>query len=130
VTHFNPSYLKLFEIIHSTNFTEVLDFLTIYGEKFLGKTSVAARYSIIGTVVFTESKFIHLVKEMGLTIEEVDNWTGSGRPKSATFRTVDVVDQILWYMLPTESETTQMTSSTNCLNRQTSSINDGKQMAW
>jgi 3-hydroxyacyl-CoA dehydrogenase len=35
----------------------------------------------------------HLVKEMGLTIEEVDKLTGPviGRPKSATFRTVDVV---------------------------------------
>src|SRR5690554_1220392 len=35
----------------------------------------------------------HLVKEMELTVEEVDKLTGPviGRPKSATFRTVDVV---------------------------------------
>ena len=35
----------------------------------------------------------HVVKEMGLTIEEVDKLTGPviGRPKSATFRTIDVV---------------------------------------
>ena len=35
----------------------------------------------------------HQVKELGLTVEEVDKLTGPviGRPKSATFRTVDVV---------------------------------------
>jgi 3-hydroxyacyl-CoA dehydrogenase len=35
----------------------------------------------------------HIVKEMGMSIEEVDKLTGPviGRPKSATFRTVDVV---------------------------------------
>ena len=43
VTHFfNPArYLKLFEIIPGPQTsTEVLDFLTIYGEKFLWKTSI------------------------------------------------------------------------------------------
>src|SRR5207244_4410821 len=35
----------------------------------------------------------HLVEKMGLTVEEVDKLTGTvlGRPKSATFRTCDVV---------------------------------------
>jgi len=35
----------------------------------------------------------HVVEELGLTVEEVDKLTGPviGRPKSATFRTVDVV---------------------------------------
>ena len=99
-THFfNPArYLKLFEIIPGPQTsTEVLDFLTIYGEKFLGKTSVVAKDTpaFIGNRVgiFGIQSLFHLVKEMGLTIEEVDKLTGSviGRPKSATFRTVDVV---------------------------------------
>jgi 3-hydroxyacyl-CoA dehydrogenase len=43
--------------------------------------------------IFGIQSLFHLVKEMGLTIEEVDKLTGPviGRPKSATFRTVDVV---------------------------------------
>ncbi len=99
-THFfNPArYLKLFEIIPGpkTN-KEVLDFLSEYGEKFLGKTSVVAKDTpaFIGNRIgiFGIQSLFHLVKEMGLTIEEVDKLTGPviGRPKSATFRTVDVV---------------------------------------
>ncbi len=99
-THFfNPArYLKLFEIIpgpHTSN--EVLDFLTEYGSKFLGKTSVVAKDTpaFIGNRIgiFGIQSLFHLVKELGLTIEEVDKLTGPviGRPKSATFRTVDVV---------------------------------------
>jgi 3-hydroxyacyl-CoA dehydrogenase len=99
-THFfNPArYLKLFEIIPGPQTsTEVLDFLTIYGEKFLGKTSVVAKDTpaFIGNRIgiFGIQSLFHLVKELDLTIEEVDKLTGPviGRPKSATFRTVDVV---------------------------------------
>lgn len=99
-THFfNPArYLKLFEIIPGPQTsTEVLDFLNEYGEKFLGKTSVVAKDTpaFIGNRIgiFGIQSLFHLVKEMGLTIEEVDKLTGPviGRPKSATFRTVDVV---------------------------------------
>ena len=99
-THFfNPArYLKLFEIIPGTYTSkEVLDFLNIYGEKFLGKTSVVAKDTpaFIGNRIgiFGIMSLFHQVKEMGLTIEEVDKLTGPviGRPKSATFRTVDVV---------------------------------------
>jgi 3-hydroxyacyl-CoA dehydrogenase len=99
-THFfNPArYLKLFEIIPSPQTsTEVLDFLTIYGEKFLGKTSIVAKDTpaFIGNRIgiFGIQSLFHLVKELGLTVEEVDKLTGPviGRPKSATFRTVDVV---------------------------------------
>src|SRR6478736_1121643 len=99
-THFfNPArYLKLFEIIPGPQTsTEVLEFLTKYGEKFLGKTSVVAKDTpaFIGNRigVFGIQSLFHLVKEMGLTVEEVDKLTGPviGRPKSATFRTVDVV---------------------------------------
>jgi 3-hydroxyacyl-CoA dehydrogenase len=99
-THFfNPArYLKLFEIIPGplTN-NEVLDFLTNYGSQYLGKTAVVAKDTpaFIGNRIgiFGIQSLFHLVKEMGLTIEEVDKLTGPviGRPKSATFRTVDVV---------------------------------------
>jgi len=99
-THFfnPPRYLKLFEIIPGPNTSqEVLDFLNEYGEKFLGKTSVIAKDTpaFIGNRIgiFGIQSLFHQVKEMGLTVEEVDKLTGPviGRPKSATFRTVDVV---------------------------------------
>ncbi|TDU39683.1 3-hydroxyacyl-CoA dehydrogenase [Gelidibacter sediminis] len=99
-THFfNPArYLKLFEIIPGPKTSqEVLDFLNGYGEKFLGKTSVIAKDTpaFIGNRIgiFGIQSLFHQVKEMDLTVEEVDKLTGPviGRPKSATFRTVDVV---------------------------------------
>jgi 3-hydroxyacyl-CoA dehydrogenase len=99
-THFfNPArYLKLFEIIPGPQTaSEVLDFLTNYGSQYLGKTSVVAKDTpaFIGNRIgiFGIQSLFHLVKSMGLTIEEVDKLTGPviGRPKSATFRTVDVV---------------------------------------
>lgn len=99
-THFfNPArYLKLFEIIPGPKTSpDVLDFLSNYGSQFLGKTSVIAKDTpaFIGNRIgiFGIQSLFHLVKEMGLTIEEVDKLTGPviGRPKSATFRTVDVV---------------------------------------
>ncbi|UUV21349.1 3-hydroxyacyl-CoA dehydrogenase/enoyl-CoA hydratase family protein [Paenimyroides aestuarii] len=99
-THFfNPvRYLKLFEIIPGPKTKpEILSFLNNYGEKFLGKTSVVAKDTpaFIGNRIgiYGIMSLFHLVKEMDLTIEEVDKLTGPviGRPKSATFRTVDVV---------------------------------------
>jgi 3-hydroxyacyl-CoA dehydrogenase len=99
-THFfNPArYLKLFEIIPGPKTSQdVLDFLNGYGEQFLGKTSVIAKDTpaFIGNRVgiFGIQSLFHQVKELGLTIEEVDKLSGPviGRPKSATFRTVDVV---------------------------------------
>ena len=99
-THFfNPArYLKLFEIIPGPKTSqEVLDFLNMYGEKFLGKTSVVAKDTpaFVGNRIgiFSIMSLFHAVKEMDLTVEEVDKLTGPviGRPKSATFRTVDVV---------------------------------------
>ncbi|WP_456378037.1 3-hydroxyacyl-CoA dehydrogenase/enoyl-CoA hydratase family protein [Lutibacter sp.] len=100
VTHFfNPvRYLKLFEVVPGPDCKqEVTDFLMMYGEKFLGKTSVLAKDTpaFIGNRVgiFGIMSLFHQVKELGLTVEEVDKLTGPviGRPKSATFRTVDVV---------------------------------------
>ncbi len=99
-THFfnPPRYLQLFEIIPGPKTDpDVLDFLREYGEKFLGKTSVVAKDTpaFIGNRIgiFGIQSLFHQVKEMGLTVEEVDKLTGPviGRPKSATFRTVDVV---------------------------------------
>ena len=100
VTHFfnPPRYLKLFEVIPGPDCDPaVTDFLMGYGEKFLGKTSVLAKDTpaFIGNRIgiFGIQSLFHQVKDMGLTVEEVDKLTGPviGRPKSATFRTVDVV---------------------------------------
>jgi 3-hydroxyacyl-CoA dehydrogenase len=77
-----------------------LDFLTTYGEKFLGKQLLLLKTLLLSLEIVLEffgiQSLFHLVKEMGLTIEEVDKLTGPviGRPKSATFRTVDVVGHI------------------------------------
>ncbi len=99
-THFfNPArYLKLFEIIPGPKTKpEVLEFLNGYGEQFLGKTSVVAKDTpaFIGNRIgiFSIQSLFHMVNDLGMTVEEVDKLTGPviGRPKSATFRTVDVV---------------------------------------
>jgi len=99
-THFfnPPRYLKLLEIIPGPDTSkEVLEFLNDYGEKFLGKTTVIAKDTpaFIGNRIgiFSIMSLFHMVKDMDMTIEEVDKLTGPviGRPKSATFRTVDVV---------------------------------------
>jgi 3-hydroxyacyl-CoA dehydrogenase len=100
VTHFfnPPRYLKLFEVVPGPDCkTEVVDFLMNYGEKFLGKTAVLAKDTpaFIGNRIgiFGIMDLFHAVKALDLTVEEVDKLTGPviGRPKSATFRTVDVV---------------------------------------
>ncbi len=99
-THFfNPArYLKLFEIIPEPKTSpEVLDFLNGYGEQFLGKTSVIAKDTpaFIGNRIgiFSIQSLFHTVKDLEMTVEDVDKLSGPviGRPKSATFRTVDVV---------------------------------------
>ncbi|HXB41592.1 MAG TPA: 3-hydroxyacyl-CoA dehydrogenase/enoyl-CoA hydratase family protein [Bacteroidia bacterium] len=99
-THFfnPPRYLKLLEII-PTKYTkpEVVDFLVNYGEQYLGKTTVLCKDTpafIANRVgVYSIMSLLHIVEKMGLTVEEVDKLTGPvlGRPKSATFRTCDVV---------------------------------------
>ena len=87
--------MKLFQDHKQT--PEVLEFLNGYGEQFLGKTSVIAKDTpaFIGNRVgiFSIQSLFHAVKDLDLTIEEVDKLSGPviGRPKSATFRTVDVV---------------------------------------
>ncbi len=99
-THFfnPPRYLKLLEIIPTPKTDQkVVDFLMEYGAKILGKTTVLCKDTpafIANRVgVFAIQDLFHTVKEMGLTVGEVDKLTGPimGRPKSATFRTSDVV---------------------------------------
>ncbi|UKT63089.1 3-hydroxyacyl-CoA dehydrogenase/enoyl-CoA hydratase family protein [Pedobacter mucosus] len=99
-THFfnPPRYLKLLEVI-PTAYTkpEIVDFLMHYGDKFLGKTTVLCKDTpafIANRVgVYSIMALLHLVEKLDLTVEEVDKFTGPalGRPKSATFRTSDVV---------------------------------------
>ena len=99
-THFfnPPRYLKLLEIIPTTKTdTKVTDFLMNYGDKFLGKDMVLCK----DTPAFIANRIgvanimslFHLVNELDLTVEEVDSLSGPiiGRPKSATFRTCDLV---------------------------------------
>ncbi len=99
-THFfNPvRYLKLLEIIPTQNTSpEIVDFYMNYGEKFLGKTTVLCKDTpafIANRIgVFSMMQLLNSVNELGLSVEEVDKLTGPiiGRPKSATFRTADVV---------------------------------------
>jgi 3-hydroxyacyl-CoA dehydrogenase len=93
-----PRYLKLLEVIPTKDTSpEVIDFLLEYGEKFLGKTTVLAKDTpaFIGNRigVFSIMSVLHYVDKTGMTVEEVDKLTGPviGHPKSATFRTNDVV---------------------------------------
>ena len=93
-----PRYLRLLEIIPTPKTSpEVIDFLMHYGELYLGKTTVLCKDTpafIANRIgVFGIMSLFHMVEKMGLTIDEVDKLTGPvlGRPKSATFRTCDVV---------------------------------------
>jgi 3-hydroxyacyl-CoA dehydrogenase len=99
-THFfnPPRYLPLLEIIPTAKTDQgVVDFLMEYGAKHLGKKTVLCKDTpafIANRVgVYAIMALFHTVKEMGLTVEEVDKLTGPvmGRAKSATFRTCDVV---------------------------------------
>ena len=99
-THFfnPPRYLQLLEIIPTpkTN-QEVVDFLMDYGMRMLGKKTVLCKDTpafIANRVgVYSIMALFHAVNELGFTIDEVDKLSGPvlGRPKSATFRTCDVV---------------------------------------
>ena len=93
-----PRYLRLLEIIPTPKTSpEVIDFLMKYGELYLGKTTVLCKDTpafIANRIgVYGIMSLFHTVEKMGLTIDEVDKLTGPvlGRPKSATFRTCDVV---------------------------------------
>jgi len=99
-THFfnPPRYMKLLELVPTADtMPEVLETMAAVGEHVLGKgivyckdtpNFIANRIGVFG--------MLHAIKTMvdgGYTIEEVDQLTGPalGRPKSATFRTADIV---------------------------------------
>lgn len=99
-THFfnPPRYLKLLEVIPTKHTDpEVLSFVKQFGEDVLGKGVVEAKDTpnFIANRIGTYGLLVTL-KEMlkgGYSVGEVDSVTGPliGRPKSATFRTLDVV---------------------------------------
>ncbi|HPH45438.1 MAG TPA: 3-hydroxyacyl-CoA dehydrogenase/enoyl-CoA hydratase family protein [Chryseolinea sp.] len=99
-THFfnPPRYLKLLEIIPTTKTDAVVTkFLMHYGDLFLGKTTVLCKDTpaFIGNRVgiYGLLKVIDSMNKFELNVDEIDKLTGPviGRPKSATFRTSDVV---------------------------------------
>lgn len=99
-THFfnPPRYLRLLEIIPTTNTDkEVIDFLLEYGDLFLGKTTVLCKDTpafIANRIgVFSMVTIMKIMEQMKLSIDAIEVLTGTviGRPKSATFRTADVV---------------------------------------
>lgn len=99
-THFfnPPRYLKLLEIIptEDTN-PEIVQFIRNFGENVLGKGVVEAKDTpnFIANRIGTYGLMVTMQEMMkqGYTVGEVDSVTGPliGRPKSATFRTLDVV---------------------------------------
>jgi 3-hydroxyacyl-CoA dehydrogenase len=99
-THFfnPPRYLKLVEVIPGPKTSsEVIETLSDFCDKRLGKGVVIAKDSPnfianrIGT--FSMLNALRLMGTLGMTVEEVDACTGPavGWPKSATFRTADIV---------------------------------------
>jgi 3-hydroxyacyl-CoA dehydrogenase len=99
-THFfnPPRYLRLLEIIPTpATDPEITEFLLHYGDLHLGKTTVLCKDTpafIANRVgVYSVMAIFHLADRLGLSIDEVEALTGPliGRPKSAIFRTSDVV---------------------------------------
>ena len=99
-THFfnPPRYLKLVEVIPGPKTSpEVVATLSEFCDRKLGKGVVIAKdtpnfiANRIGT--FSMLNALHLMGTLGMTVEEVDACTGPavGWPKSATFRTADIV---------------------------------------
>jgi 3-hydroxyacyl-CoA dehydrogenase len=99
-THFfnPPRYLKLVEVIPGPKTSsEVVAALSDFCDRRLGKGVVTAKdtpnfiANRIGT--FSMLNALRLMETLGMTVEEVDACTGPavGWPKSATFRTADIV---------------------------------------
>lgn len=99
-THFfnPPRYLRLLEII-PTPYTDqsVVDFLMHYGDLYLGKATVLCKDTpafIANRIgVFSMMAIMGIMEKLKMNVDEIDALTGPvfGRPKSATFRTADVV---------------------------------------
>lgn len=99
-THFfnPPRYLRLLEIIPTPKTKKwVVDFLLQHGDLFLGKTTVLCNDTpgfIANRIgIFSIMAILEAMEKTGLTVDDVEALTGPiiGRPKSATFRTADVV---------------------------------------
>ncbi len=99
-THFfnPPRYMRLLELIPTPDTDRaLLDAIAWFSDVRLGKGVVVAKDTpnFIGNRIGTFSvlNVIRLMQEMDLTIEDVDALTGTpvGWPKSATFRTIDLV---------------------------------------
>ncbi len=99
-THFfnPPRYLKLLELIPTPEtLPSVVETISDLGHHRLGKGIVVAKdtpnfvANRIG--IFASQQLIRMVLEDGYRVDEVDQLTGRliGRPKSATFRTLDLV---------------------------------------
>ncbi|MGA7143024.1 MAG: 3-hydroxyacyl-CoA dehydrogenase NAD-binding domain-containing protein [Desulfobacterales bacterium] len=99
-THFfNPvRYMHLLEIIKGEDtFPEIIEFMSDFGERILGKGIVMAKDTpnFVGNRIGVHGmvKAMQLMLEDGLTIPEVDALFGTamGRPKTAMFKTSDIV---------------------------------------
>jgi len=99
-THFfnPPRYLRLLEIVPTQDtLPHVVEAVSRFGDVVLGKGIVLAKdtpnfiANRIGT--FTTLNILRIMQEGGYTTEEIDTLTGPtlGMPKSATFRTLDIV---------------------------------------
>jgi 3-hydroxyacyl-CoA dehydrogenase len=104
-THFfnPPRYLKLLEIIPTKDTSkEVVEFISHFGEYRLGKGIVLCKDTpnFIGNrVAFGTGAFaLDFILKNGYTVDEVDSITGPliGRPKTATFRLIDLVGIDVW----------------------------------
>ena len=100
ITHFfnPPRYMHLLELVRG-NYTSSETYKTIseFGENVLEKGIVHAKDTpnFIGNRigVYVLMATMHIANKHGLNIEEIDALTGaiSGRPKSASFRTCDII---------------------------------------
>ncbi|HLF75768.1 MAG TPA: 3-hydroxyacyl-CoA dehydrogenase/enoyl-CoA hydratase family protein [Anaerolineales bacterium] len=104
-THFfnPPRYLKLLEVIPTEDTDkEVVEFISWFGEYRLGKGIVLCKDTpnFIGNrVAFGTGAFaLDFILKNGYTVDEVDAITGPliGRPKTATFRLIDLVGIDVW----------------------------------
>jgi len=104
-THFfnPPRYLKLLEIIPTADTSkEVTEFFVHFGEFTLGKGVVLCKDTpnFIGNrVAFGTGAFaLDFILNNDYTVDEVDSLTGPlmGRPKTATFRLIDLVGVDVW----------------------------------
>src|SRR6185503_16074053 len=104
-THFfnPPRYLKLLEVIHTKDTDkEVVEFISRFGEYRLGKGIVLCKDTpnFIGNrIAFGTGAFaMDFILKNGYTVDEVDAVTGPliGRPKTATFRLMDLVGIDVW----------------------------------